>query len=248
MPGPYFTPAQYQSRSKPSYDTDSGNVVWQPDVYDLTARIGDAIGASRLIDVGCGRAAKLVGHRPRFDLTGIDIATNIDHCRTTYPFATWIEHDLEEAGPLPIDLVDLRESVVVCADVIEHLVAPENLLGALAAALQVAPAALISTPERGLTSGIRHLGPPRNQCHVREWSIREFQAFLNSAGLVHQSLGLTRSNDRADQPHTILAIVARDAKILAEILPIAIDFEVGAPKHNSAWIRTARAATALLGD
>ena len=246
MPDRYLVRTGYRSRANPAYDNDrDSGTVWQPDVYQIAARIAKSLGAGRIIDIGCGRGAKLVEYHPRFKLTGLDFSSNIAHCRASYPFATWIDHDLEQTNDLPLSAADLEEAVIVCADVVELLLAPERLLAALVRALDGARALLISTPERELTNGTRHDGPPRNSCHVREWSVREFQALLTSSGLIYQSLGLTRSNDLTDQAHTILAVLAPNQQVLDEIVPIVIDLEPSAPQHSVGRTRLLRAIRAL---
>ena len=69
---------------------------------------------------------------------------------------------------------------------------------------------LISTPERDLTQGLWHHGPPPNVAHVREWNIRELGALLRRAGFEHGSLGLTRSNTVRNVAFTILAAYVSD--------------------------------------
>ena len=236
----YWLPRRYTSRERPRYDYDpSWGVTWQPDVYRTAGAVAQAVGAHRVVDVGCGRGEKLAALHP-LGLIGIDFGPNIEHCRSAYPFGTWIHHDLEEPGPLPIPEADLRGSVIVCADVIEHLVAPERLLEKLATALSLAAAILISTPERELWSGVRDSGPPRNACHVREWSIRELGQLLRESGLPNHSIGLTRSNDRTEELHTSLAVITADPETLSEVVPILVDLEPPRRRHSVARIRVAR--------
>lgn len=207
----YCVKEGYQTREIPEYFHEvDGDVVWQPDVYGELGDFADRLGATRVIDVGCGSAAKLAALHPRFDVVGIDFGANLEVCRR-HAFGTWIEHDLESTEALPVDAELLRGSVIVCADVIEHLVRPERLLRALRQALEVAEAVVLSTPERDLTRGAEHLGPPPNPCHVREWSREELVQLLRSAGFAHVSAGLTRSNDHDPARHTILACLFREA-------------------------------------
>lgn len=247
MPDRYFLRSGYRSRAAPAYDGDAARgVTWQPDVYELAGNIARSLGSRRIVDIGCGRGAKLVAHHPEFDVIGLDFFSNIAHCRASYPFAAWIEHDLERQIPLPITPSDSEDAVIVCADVVEHLINPEHLLAGLFQKLEFAGAILISTPERELLSGVRSLGPPRNVCHVREWSLREFQALLVANGFVHYSLGLTRSNDRTDDPHTILALVTPNRERLAELTPLLIDFSAASPRHHPARIRLMRSLKTLI--
>jgi len=204
----YFIRPDYQHRAVPKYyaDTPSG-ILWQPDVYSRAAGIARALGASNLIDIGSGNGRKLAELHPEFAVTGIDFGTNLDVVRREYPFGTWLEHNLETEDPLPVDEDALRGSVIICSDVIEHLIRPELLLRKLRAALDAASAVVLSTPERELTWGADHTGPPPNECHTREWSTPELAAFLEAEGFGIGDVELTRSNDAENQLHTILAML-----------------------------------------
>src|SRR5205809_365442 len=103
-----------------------------------------------------------------------------------------------------------RGAVLLCDDVFEHLVRPETLLQKLRAALARAEGVVLSTPERDLTRGPDHFGPPPNACHVREWTIGELAALLAAEGFDHRWLGLTRSWDQTPHLHTILAFLFPD--------------------------------------
>jgi len=241
MPDPYRVRGDYRARPEPAYDDDPDDgVVWQPDVYRTAADVAEAVGARRIVDIGCGRGAKLAAQHPRFEILGLDFGTNIAHCRETYEFGTWVEHDLEGPGVLPVEPELLRDSIVVCADVIEHLVSPELLLEKLRAALEHAAAVLVSTPERELWAGIRDSGPPRNRCHVREWSMREFGWLLRSHGMPYHSIGLTRSNDRTEELHTMLAVIGPTADAVDGMLPAIIDASPPSPRRHPMLIRLAR--------
>ncbi|HKP76657.1 MAG TPA: glycosyltransferase family 25 protein [Longimicrobiaceae bacterium] len=212
MPQPYFVKPGYRHRPAPEYFHDfEGDTVWQPDVYGELPELAARLGATRIVDVGCGTAAKLVALHPRFDVVGIDHGPNIRRCRERYAFGTWIEHDLESADTLPVDPEVLRGAVIVCGDVIQHLLQPERLLAALRHALEHAEAVVLSTPDRELTWGSAHCGPPPNPCHVREWTRDELAELLRAAGFAHVSVGYTRSHDRDPARNTILACIFREA-------------------------------------
>jgi SAM-dependent methyltransferase len=208
IPG-YGIHADYTSRARPEYyvDSDEG-IVWQPDVYTTAAAIARTLGAKRIIDVGCGSAAKLVPLHPALEIVGIDYGANLDGCRARYPWASWRHHDLEEETPLPVSDEELQDAVLISSDVIEHLVRPELLVRKLAMGLRAgARAVIISTPERERTWGPLQLGPPPNVAHVREWTQGELAAFLESEGFEHGDMLLTRSNDRENLMATILAVL-----------------------------------------
>ena len=204
----------YRHRPEPEYYADAdGGVTWQPDVYVEACRVAGAVGATTIVDVGCGEARKLAPLHPTFRVIGLDFGPNLQHCRVRYPFGRWIEHDFDTDGELPIEPEVLAGAVLICSDVIEHVTRPELLLGKLRGALDHAAAVILSTPERERTWGEDHAGPPPNRAHVREWSIAELAALLEREGFDHGELGLTRSNDQTHQMATILARLFTDADL-----------------------------------
>ena len=105
--------------------------------------------------------------------------------------------------------------MLVCGDVIEHLVRPERLLHGLRLALDHgAHAVFLTTPDRELISGVGHLGPPENPAHVREWRSSELAEFMASVGL-RGHFGLTRSNDVMPYMRTILVVIPGRASVTA---------------------------------
>lgn len=223
MPDEYAIRSGYRARAEPEYFPDDQELTWQPDVYRDLGRVADRVGCKRLIDVGCGNARKLVDYRDRFELVGIDIGENIDLCRSSYDFGTWIEHDLGKPGPLPLGEDQLRHAAVVCADVIEHIPDPKALVDKLVGAMRSADLLLISTPERALARGEADKGPPGNPAHAREWTIRELGALLRRSGLSYGSLGLTRPHIEALHHETIFAAYARDEETLEVVEDVLID-------------------------
>lgn len=217
MPTTYFIREGYRHRAEPDYadEENLGDLVWQPDVYPEAARLAELLGASWIVDVGCGSGAKLAALHPRFNVLGLDLpGPNLDLCRSRYPFLEWLEYDVEGNRPLPVPDVVLADSVVVSSDVIEHLRRPDRLLRALRSSLDVARAVVLSTPERERTWGPDHNGPPPNPCHVREWSMAELDAFLEAMGFDHRSMALTRSNERDEIRKTMLCRLFSEAATL----------------------------------
>jgi SAM-dependent methyltransferase len=245
MPDRYFIKERYAAREQPRYfaDVDSG-VTFQPDVYDTAAAVARGLGARRIVDVGTGQGRKLAGLHPQLEVVGIDFGPNLEHARRTYPFGTWIEADLDQPGPLPLEPEQLRGAVVVCADVIEHVQDPALLLDKLEGTLDDAAALLLSTPERDLVRGREHHGPPGNPCHLREWSIRELDAFLRDRGLEHRSVGLTRDNDLHNRLETILAVCCGDDERLDAAVRVVIDHEAANPGRRLRTAFTPRFAVA----
>lgn len=206
-----FLPHGYRRRETPEYYTDKPLVNrWhmrihaQPDVYAQAGIIAKAHGATKIIDVGTGAGTKLVKLYPRFKITGIDFGPNIQMTRQHYSFGDWLEHDLSSPGPLPVDTTD---AVIVCADVIEHMVDSDLLLDKLRAALGNAQAVVLSTPDREQFRGIVHLGPPDNPAHVREWTLAELARYLRSQGFRRGRLGFTRYRTWSPRRKNIIAVL-----------------------------------------
>jgi 2-polyprenyl-3-methyl-5-hydroxy-6-metoxy-1,4-benzoquinol methylase len=200
----------YRHRKQRSYFEDvQGPVVYQPDVYRLAAHLG-ALGSARyLVDLGCGRAHKLleVTAATAMQPVGIDFGDNLRHCRATRPDATWIEADLERPDVSLVGQDILGDAIVVCSDVIEHLEDPDGLVRLLREWMRAARICVLTTPERDLLHGPRHRGPPRNPHHLREWNAAELAGYLSGSGLNVLHVGLTRSSNAAPDMRTSLAII-----------------------------------------
>ena len=171
-------------------------MVWQPDVYLEAASLAALLEAATIVDVGCGSAEKVAVFRDEYKIVGVDFGVNIEACRARYDWGDWIGADLDDDDS-PLPLSSLSDSIVVCADVIEHVVHPERLLRKLRDLLERGATALVlTTPERDLRRGRKHIGPSPNVAHVREWALDELRGFMADEGL-EGYFGLTRTNDTA---------------------------------------------------
>jgi 2-polyprenyl-3-methyl-5-hydroxy-6-metoxy-1,4-benzoquinol methylase len=209
----FFLKSGYVARPNPEYFADElEGPTWQPDVYPFAAEFAVRIGSKKIIDIGCGRAlklAKLHAQHPDWEFIGIDYGANVSWCRENQRFGKWIEADLEYGKTLQTDNFSVENSILICSDIIEHLVNPVPFLRLIRKLLRHgATAVVFSTPERDLTRGESDYGPPYNPCHVREWTAEEFRALLEWAGFKLVHFGLTRSNDAGPDKKTILAIAA----------------------------------------
>jgi hypothetical protein len=70
----------------------------------------------------------------------------------------------------------LKADLVICADVIEHLDNPDDLLDFIDDI--DFRLLIISTPERDGQAGKNDFGPPENTSHYREWNAVEFKNYL----------------------------------------------------------------------
>lgn len=207
----YYLKSGYRSREQPEYCLDLvENDIWQPQVYVLARYLGAILNGNYVIDIGCGMAFKLSKMYPDFQIIGIDYGTNIQLCREMYPNGTWIEHDLDSPQRLPIEESILKNSIIICADVIEHLVNPAFLLGNLKEMMELSAACLLSTPERDIERGFNHLGPPPNRSHVREWNLHELTQLFRSLHFNVTYRDLTVSDNVSNNKNTSLLVLGNN--------------------------------------
>jgi SAM-dependent methyltransferase len=154
---------------------------WQYYVYRLAADLVRRRGAKSVLDVGSGPGTKT---RDLIAPLGVDVVL-VDQPSTraiaerTLPGARFVEADLSE---IDLDL-GRRFDLVICSDVVEHLLDPDPCVGFVRAHLTPDGLALFSTPDRDHLRGPDNLESPHPE-HVREWSGPEFRAYLESRGFV----------------------------------------------------------------
>lgn len=203
----------YMNRAKPDYfeDTLPDSIHWQADVYRLAGALAYKTGVKRLVDIGCGRGLKLKQFAGEFQIIGIDYGKNIEALQRNDAIGKWIITDLN-SQIIPSHIFE--HSVVICADVIEHLPSPAALLETLRNAAEVAPYVIVSTPDRARVYGFDQDGPPDNMSHVREWTHLELIHWFQSEGLPIIWHGWTVSNDtRRELLNTSLVILSKTETI-----------------------------------
>lgn len=213
MVNKYFLPDDYEPNFEPRYEDCSleKDKVYQPDVYkDAWERAGRQ---GCVIDLGCGRAEKLLALGAAHTI-GVEFGANVQWLITRYPSRRWWDLDLERIYPDSIPYYVLLGSTIICADVIEHLVNPEPLLRCFAAWAAPAREIVITTPDRLATHppGSPGRRRPLNRSHVREWAADEFRELLRSYGL-DAKIRMTRTAADSQDRHTIEATIACSATI-----------------------------------
>lgn len=229
----YNLPQDYQSRMEPAYFDDilGDSTAWQADVYWLAAHLARKAGVQWLKDIGCGNGKKLLQFGDEFLTLGIDYGANILHQPITLKHK-WQSVDLNTHS-LMMDYFD--NSVVICADVIEHLPNPMPLIQSLRNACEVAPYVLLSTPDRERVYKGEHNGPPGNPYHCREWTNAEWVRWLRFEGLPVQWFGWTISNrNRPDQVWTSLVVLSKTELVLdlpPQFEPAPVEWDSLGLKH-----------------
>lgn len=194
----YRLPANYRHNPSPAIHVAGPREAdRQASVYVRAAAERSARGLGRVVDVGCGTGLKLVATTPPDVRTlGIDTGANLARARQNHPDRQWMDINLDR----PWALATPTPPLVICADVLEHLVYPEHTLHAIRDLIAGGGAAVLSTPDRVRVRGAGHSGPPPNARHVREWAAGEFGDLLADARFA------VRHITHVDA-HTVLAIV-----------------------------------------
>lgn len=174
----------YTHRETPSYALDNfSNIVFQPDVYEFAHALMRYTSVRTLIDVGCGSGDKLDPFiQSGYEVVPVDHGQNLELFRRRHGIIP-IDFDIEKPG-LEAAIIDRiknhpSKSLIVCADVIEHMVNPGVLLNNLRRTLLMTGSRflIISTPDREKLNNPS--GPPSNPAHVREWTMDEFHSLCS---------------------------------------------------------------------
>ncbi len=174
--------ATYDSSEDPAY-WDEGRLKnaasYQYDVYLTAARLARERHSRTLLDVGSGPPIKLSELMPSgLEISLVDQPNTARHAAELLPDAQFFSANLEDALPAIGRMFDL----ILCADVIEHLVDPDPCLDFMRGHLAPQGLLLISTPERDSLRGKTCMDSP-HPMHVREWNFDEFAHFLGSRNL-----------------------------------------------------------------
>jgi SAM-dependent methyltransferase len=171
QPNTFFSikPGYHHATSAEQLDATSSTDEWQKEVYQLAADIADEHNCTTILDVGCGSGYKLVNQLGKYNTIGIEVNPTFDWLQRKYPNRKWLLFDEVEPAKLQADLV-------ICADVIEHLANPDDLLDFISEINFWK--LIISTPERDSVAGKNDYGPPENTAHYREWNAVEFRNYL----------------------------------------------------------------------
>lgn len=132
-----------------------------------------------VMDVGCGypwKFARMIRPVAGRQLL-VDQPSTASMVRELCPGADFLGMDLERIDRELPERFDL----VICADVLEHLVNPDPCVAFIRRHLSASGLAMLSTPERDFLRGPDCDYCPKRE-HVREWNSGEFSAYLHSRG------------------------------------------------------------------
>lgn len=143
----------------------------QKEVYELALKIMLDNNYKNIVDYGCGSAYKLVNMFNKYNSIGYEIEPTLSWLKDKYKNKIWAESILNDN----IKVYDC--DLLVCSDVIEHVLNPDDLINTLLKFK--AKKYIISTPDRTIMYYGEHDGPPNNLAHIREWTFVEFEKYIS---------------------------------------------------------------------
>lgn len=170
----YYIKPEYQSTTEyVHYDDKACEDEWQLEVYLHALGLMKKYDLHSVVDVGCGSAYKLMHYLSEYETTGLELEVNLEFLKNKYPDRVWLKSNFDINHRIDTD-------VVICSDVIEHIVNPDQLIQYIQT--MRFKYLVLSTPDRDLVyedgSKFRD-GPPRNPAHVREWNFLEFNDYIS---------------------------------------------------------------------
>lgn len=164
-------------------DTSTRSDEYQNDVYLFAKKIKDRDKVKNVADVGCGSAYKLKKYFSDVNHVGYELDFTVKQLEAKYPKDKWIVSDFNSEPE--------KAEMVICADVIEHVTNPDELLDFIS---KMNPKhIIISTPDRNLlVNKLKRsaVGPPANKYHVREWTKQEFAKYIGSYFKILQHINI----------------------------------------------------------
>jgi hypothetical protein len=163
---------EYQSSKEYIHREPAPEDKYQLEVYLHAYGLMAKNNFCKIADIGCGTGYKLITYLNQFETVGFELPTKVEWLKSKYPEREWRVSDFSKTNII-------RADVIICADVIEHLVDPDELIQFLKK--QSFKYLVISTPNRDMLhkEGSKgRKGPPTDIGHQREWNFTEFSAYI----------------------------------------------------------------------
>jgi len=178
--------ANYKANNNPGHHCDQNYTdEAQKEVYEFCYNFMKSNNFLTVVDVGCGSGYKLVNVLGEYNTIGIETEPCYSILQSKYPTKKWLKSGEPEKDFLQYDIQNI--DVVICSDVIEHIINPDNLVDYLLSLNS--KYYIISTPCRNILCNHPKFsksykkswnGPPLNICHVREWTMDEFKQYISN--------------------------------------------------------------------
>ena len=219
-----FLPDDYNHRPEAVYFDDTPlhrhEKIHQPHVYYYAEYLLKNKHYDAIIDIGSGNGEKLsfLSHSKKM---GLDFGKNLEFCKANYPDSDWVQVYLESESETKEFAFPSGKALIICSDVVEHLVNPLPLLALLKRAVYEGHSVITSTPDRVVLRGREHNGPPTNVSHIREWSIVEYFELLKTYLTIPVVYGHTINNNIDRKYSTLISFHDADirkASILSKLV------------------------------
>lgn len=211
-------PAGYRQRERnETHDEARDSSYWAPWRVEASGRFQwhvyrwarDLIVRERLwsvLDLGCGVGTKLreILRPVCDDITAVDQPNAIAAARSLGTDADLIEMDLEK----PAATLGRTFDVILCADVLEHLLDPDPALALIRASCHQTTRVLLSTPDRRRRRGRACMQSDKPE-HVREWSAAEFARYARTRGLKVETRRMLPQDDSPARAHRMSELLWR---------------------------------------
>ena len=192
----------YRRNTNPVYDTDTSpreDKLYQYNVYNRAITMAERYNRGWIIDIGCGSGKKLhYLYNLGFNVVGIDFGANIKSAQKKFygigkKRAILKEYNLNKDMPdIPEEII--KNSILVSADVIEHLVNPDNLIKIFKRFINLGAKGVISTPDNNKLS--KKMTPPRRS-DVQVWSKHGFEKYIQCHNMEYTLF--ERLNNKVDK-------------------------------------------------
>lgn len=198
-------------------------VEWQKSIYALAAEEQDETAFDTILDVGCGNGEKshtrFADHAELIQIDRKDFRSQ--HVRNSkIPFRSVSLESWDDLDELFGSTNAAKRTLIICADVIEHLFDPRPLLAFIRRVLLANEenCAILSSPDHERIDGGREGELPSNAEHVRQWSVFGFGALLRSAGFTVQRYGIVPMHEYDQLGCTIFAKLTCSSESYASFL------------------------------
>jgi len=233
--GNFFIKNNYKinTKDKARQDDFTENTVEyeQPDVYSFVKHLAQRCNIKYIIDIGCVYHYQTTELYPEFQIIGIGCGENLQYCMKQYKFAKWIDVDFTNKITISISEEILKESIIVCADIVEHLDNPTHLIELLRRFLNYSPYAILTAINRD-HKNTNDDGRPLNSQHVREWNFSEFNQLV-SENFNLSNIGLTINNHKDKEKNIIIALLqSNNVKKISDKIQVPEDFSVTSIIHS----------------
>ena len=181
----------YESELNMTHDDNRSRVYWdhgnkdsnlsfQWSTYLYAKKQLDRSKIQTIIDIGCGPALKARRLFPdnKYLYYGIDQESSVNIFPQLSNFH-FLSYDLD--NPDYSKIPEIRADIIICSDVIEHLIDPDKLLDLIKYLALPSTTIIFSTPCRDSLRGIECMKSEKPE-HIREWNRYEFITYLSMNG------------------------------------------------------------------